>query len=227
MKIILTGCTGRVGAAVLQECINNPAVTTIVALTRRPLDSIVNSSKLTNIILTREQFLEPVSVQTQLHGADACVWALGVPTGATREAELEYPLAFAKIAPQLRTDTTKPFRFVFTSGAGIKYFPAKETDSTWFLGDLRKNKTAAIDQLQQLSGGSNNALQVIVVRPGLVVRRDTLSSWIPGTITFDRLSAAMVAYGFKGPSNGQSFDFVDNGILAKDGQALLSDRQSR
>ena len=71
MKIILTGSTGTVGSAVLENCINNPSVTEIVALTRRPLD--VKSSKLNNII--HKDFLKyDQNVIDQLKGAEGCVW---------------------------------------------------------------------------------------------------------------------------------------------------------
>ncbi|KAH7101366.1 hypothetical protein BKA62DRAFT_184136 [Auriculariales sp. MPI-PUGE-AT-0066] len=225
MKIVLTGSTGRIGAAVLAECIANPAVTSIVALTRRPLDITVSSPKLTNIVVTREQFLEPKLIQAQLQGADACVWAMGVPRNGTREVEVEYPLAFARIASQLRADATKPFRLVFTSGAVVKLLAAKDTDSPWFLGEERKMKTAVVDQLELLATGSDSQLEVTVVRPSLVVETGTLMSWLPATITFERLSAAMVLYALGGSTSHSTFKFVENDALGTDGEAVLASRR--
>lgn len=71
MKVILTGSTGFIGAGVLQSCIANPSITSIVALTRRPLE--INNSKLHNII--QKDFLNyDKEVLDQLKGAEACVW---------------------------------------------------------------------------------------------------------------------------------------------------------
>ena len=71
MKIILTGSTGTVGSAVLKRCIAHPSITSIVALTRRPLD--VKDAKLSNII--HKDFLKyDKDVLDQLRGAEACIW---------------------------------------------------------------------------------------------------------------------------------------------------------
>lgn len=71
MKVILTGSTGTVGSAVLQRCIDHPEITSIVALTRRPLD--VTSPKLNNIL--HEDFLTyDEDVIDQMKGAQACIW---------------------------------------------------------------------------------------------------------------------------------------------------------
>ncbi len=71
MKVIVTGSTGTVGSAVLQQCIENPAVTSVVALTRRPLE--VKDPKLNNII--HKDFLNyDEEVLKQLKGAQACIW---------------------------------------------------------------------------------------------------------------------------------------------------------
>ena len=138
MKVILTGSTGRVGSAVLAECIANTAVTSIVTLTRRPLDS--TSPKVTNVVVARDEFLNPSSLRDKLAGSDACIWALGTPQPDSREVEVEYPLAMARLSPQLRADTSRPFTFILTSGAVLRFMSAKETDNTWIMSEPRKIK---------------------------------------------------------------------------------------
>jgi hypothetical protein len=100
MKVIVTGCTGQIGSAVLLHCLENPAVSHIYALSRRPLSvdftklavSFVGSgninSKLTSII--HEDFSSyPDALLDQLAGADTCIWSLGViprkGAGCTRD----------------------------------------------------------------------------------------------------------------------------------------------
>jgi len=138
MKVILTGSTGRIGSPVLAECIANPAITSIVTLTRRPLEP--TSPKVTNVVLTPDGFLDPSSIREELAGAAACIWALGTPHANSREVEVEYPLAMARLSPQLRTNSSQPFTFVFTSGALHRYLAVKETDNLWFMSELRKMK---------------------------------------------------------------------------------------
>ena len=72
MKIILTGATGFIGAEVLQQCLANPAITSIVALSRRPMDS-VSDPKLKVVIL--EDFtVYGDEVMRELDGSEACIW---------------------------------------------------------------------------------------------------------------------------------------------------------
>ena len=71
MKVFITGSTGRVGGGVLQECLANPQITSVVALTRRPLD--IKDPKLNNVI--QKDFLHyDDDVIEQLKGAEACIW---------------------------------------------------------------------------------------------------------------------------------------------------------
>jgi uncharacterized protein YbjT (DUF2867 family) len=71
MKVILTGATGRIGSGVLKQCLANPDVQSVVALTRRPLD--VKDPKIENVI--HKDFLNYDSeTREKLKGADACIW---------------------------------------------------------------------------------------------------------------------------------------------------------
>jgi nucleoside-diphosphate-sugar epimerase len=71
MKVILTGATGTIGSGVLKQCLANPEVQSVIALTRRPLD--VKDTKIENII--HRDFLNYDSeTREKLKGADACIW---------------------------------------------------------------------------------------------------------------------------------------------------------
>jgi nucleoside-diphosphate-sugar epimerase len=73
MKVIILGSTGFIGKEVLQKCIENPAITSIISLSRRDLPKEVINPKLTVVIM--ENFkIYPDSVLEQLQGADACIW---------------------------------------------------------------------------------------------------------------------------------------------------------
>jgi uncharacterized protein YbjT (DUF2867 family) len=76
MKFIITGCTGFIGGEVLSQCLRNPIITSVVALSRRPLpDSVGNDPKLKTVIL-KDFNSYPVPVLKELAGADACIWYL-------------------------------------------------------------------------------------------------------------------------------------------------------
>jgi len=79
MKLIVTGATGLVGTEVILQCMKNPKITSIIALSRRPVKAPENAgkdadtSKLKNIIVN--DFTNyPDDIKTQLADADACIW---------------------------------------------------------------------------------------------------------------------------------------------------------
>lgn len=73
MKVLLFGSTGFIGNEVLNRCLKTPAITSIIALSRRPLPEEVANPKLTVVIV--ENFkVYPDSVLEELKSADACIW---------------------------------------------------------------------------------------------------------------------------------------------------------
>lgn len=74
VKIVLTGGTGLIGSACLTHCLAHPAISTVVALTRRPIDSPDSqNTKLKNIIVTDFSSLSE-EVQVEFTSSDACIW---------------------------------------------------------------------------------------------------------------------------------------------------------
>jgi nucleoside-diphosphate-sugar epimerase len=74
MKFILTGCTGFIGGEVLYQCLQNPSITAVVALTRRKLpEALTTNPKLKEVIM-KDFNSYPESVLKELSGADACIW---------------------------------------------------------------------------------------------------------------------------------------------------------
>jgi uncharacterized protein YbjT (DUF2867 family) len=77
MKILLTGSTGFIGSEVLSQCLAHPAITSIIALSRRPLPESItkekDTSKLKTVIV--EDFTKwEDDVLRDCEGAEACIW---------------------------------------------------------------------------------------------------------------------------------------------------------
>lgn len=73
MKVILLGSTGFIGREVFHQCLKDPAITSLIALSRRDLPEAAVNPKLTVVII--DDFKNyPGSVLEQLKDADACIW---------------------------------------------------------------------------------------------------------------------------------------------------------
>lgn len=73
MKIILTGSTGFVGGEVLNQCLKTPAVTSIIALSRRNLPQAATNPKI-HVVILKDFLVYSDAILEQLKGADACIW---------------------------------------------------------------------------------------------------------------------------------------------------------
>lgn len=118
MKIIITGTTGMVGEGVLLECLDNPEITEVLSVSRKPTDIL--HSKLNEYIVA--DFLSLKENDEKLKGYDACFFCAGVSSVGMKEEEYR----------RISYDTTMNFAravnpnpqmsFIYVSGGG--------TDST-------------------------------------------------------------------------------------------------
>jgi uncharacterized protein YbjT (DUF2867 family) len=74
MKVILTGSTGFVGREVLEQCLNNSSITSVIALSRRELPpSAVDHPKL-KVAIVKDFLSYPDSLLQDIKGGEACIW---------------------------------------------------------------------------------------------------------------------------------------------------------
>lgn len=76
MKLVIVGGTGLVATELIRQGLRLPEITSLVALSRRPVQPDVDdsdTSKFENILVQDyAQFSD--STKTALTGADACIW---------------------------------------------------------------------------------------------------------------------------------------------------------
>ena len=113
IKVIITGITGMVGEGVLLECLQNPEVTAVLAVCRKPLDQ--THPKLQTFLAPNFLDLDPGSFQ--LKGYDACFYCAGVSSNGLLEEEytritFDTTIHFATVASQLNPNIV----FNFVSG---------------------------------------------------------------------------------------------------------------
>ncbi|MFE5941983.1 NAD(P)H-binding protein [Streptomyces sp. NPDC056480] len=117
--MILFGASGMVGQGVLRACLEDPEVTEVLAVARRPLGR--TAAKLREVL--HADFTDLTPIADDLGGADACFYCLGVSAAGRDAAEYEtitytYTLEAARVVAAENPGLT----FVYVSGEG--------TDST-------------------------------------------------------------------------------------------------
>lgn len=87
MKVILTGATGFIGNEVLRQLLQNPKISLITVITRRPLPDELGSPKIRQVICKEElEWLEwGPSMMRWVDGSEACIWY------ARKYASLNWP----------------------------------------------------------------------------------------------------------------------------------------
>lgn len=114
MKVIITGTTGMVGEGVLHECLDNPKITEVLSVSRKPTGII--HSKLKEYIVA--DFLSLHENDEKLKGYDACFFCAGVSSVGMKEEEYrrityDTTMNFAKAL-----NPNPQMSFVYVSGGG-------------------------------------------------------------------------------------------------------------
>ena len=115
MKLILFGATGMVGAGALREALADPDVDEVLSISRRSRG--VTHRKLRELLMA--DLFDFASVETQVTGWDAAIWAVGISSigqdeRAYAKVTEELTLVWARGLLRLNPD----FSFCYCSAAG-------------------------------------------------------------------------------------------------------------
>jgi len=123
MKIIISGVTGFIGAEVLRQALVHPQVTSVIALSRKPLTGPDSTNPKIKTILMEDFEQYPDSVLSELKGARGCVWALGLVKPGDLDLYRRINVTFHEKASQAFANSLAPelekgqkFRFAYISG---------------------------------------------------------------------------------------------------------------
>ncbi|PYI03162.1 hypothetical protein BO78DRAFT_375696 [Aspergillus sclerotiicarbonarius CBS 121057] len=182
MKIILVGSTGFIGQQILTQCLHNPSITSIIALSRRALPATVSSNPKLTVRIHDDFLTYPAPLIDDLKGAEACIWALGNnrsdPT-TSRRINIEYTMAAIRTFDQHLTPATPQgrFRFVYVSGGMAE---RDQDRSLWVAGGLRKIRGQVENELIAYERSSEGGVEVYIARPAMVLSR----GWSVRTVVF-------------------------------------------
>ncbi|KAF4633899.1 hypothetical protein G7Y89_g4214 [Cudoniella acicularis] len=209
MKFILTGCTGFIGSEVLSQCLRNPSITSIIALSRRELPKAVANDPKLKVLIMKDFNNYPDSVIKELSGADACIWCMGTTAGI-RELEVDYLFAFGNAFAKTIPETKKRFRYLHLSGSATERDPEK---ALWMKSEMRKMKGEA--KLNMFSFTKKEETQglweTLIVKSGFVIQKEVKSprdflGWMAGnkfTLRVDELAAFMIDASANGWGNSE------------------------
>ncbi|GAF43635.1 NAD(P)H-binding protein [Rhodococcus wratislaviensis] len=115
MNVAIFGVTGMVGQGVVHECLADPRVESVLALTRSP--SSIRHPKLTQVL--HDDFADLTRLAHRFEDIDACFYCLGV--SAVGVSESEYRLItfdFTVAAAQMFASRNPSITFVYVSAQG-------------------------------------------------------------------------------------------------------------
>jgi hypothetical protein len=229
MKVILTGVTGFIGSEVLTQCLCDPTITSVVALSRRPLLADITKDPKVSVVIMEDFTVYSEEVISKMEGADACIWATG--TREALETETTYPLAFCNAIALSVARQKKPFRYIHLSGILAEKDQSK---CLLFLQKYRHVKGRA--ELSVLDFQSNEAKlrggywQSFIVKPSMVLPKKGeksdlrwLGSVFIGSVDVDELAAAMIDIG----RNGSEEQIFNNAECVMRGRAALDMERER
>jgi len=120
MKVIIFGATGMVGQGVLRECLRDPNVESVLAISRGASGQTVNRKtdpKLREVVHT--DFLNYDALRGEFAGFDACFFCLGISSaGMTEERYRVITYDYTLTAARTLAAVNPGMTFIYVSGMG-------------------------------------------------------------------------------------------------------------
>lgn len=150
-----------VGEGVLLECLDNPAVSNILVVGRRPCG--IAHQKLTELVVNDLAALSPAESKA-LTGYDACYFCAGVSSVGKKEAEyskLTYNMTINFAEEYKKANPGKPLVFCYVSGYGTDSTAAEKSMWARVKGRTENKLLEIFSQEGKPSGG-------YMFRPGIM-----------------------------------------------------------
>ncbi|CRG83419.1 hypothetical protein PISL3812_00770 [Talaromyces islandicus] len=172
MKLLVVGATGFIGGEVLRQALRNPAITSVVAITRREIPPPAEHGDKFRCFVLEDWISEyPESLQNIIKGADACIWSLAITPSQSRNMDFahvttvcyDYTLHALKSMAVL---ANKPFHFIYVSGVLIERDQTKELS---YLAEYRHMRGRTENALLEFADkAETGSVQVTSTKPGAI-----------------------------------------------------------
>lgn len=159
MKVIVLGASGMVGMGALREALADPEVTSVLVVGRSAAG--VSHPKLRELLMP--DLFDVASVESQLVGYDACLWAIGVSSVGLDEAayaRVTETLTLTWARTLLRLNPRISFCYCSAGGAGGA-------------GMWARVRRRVEGELQAMPFAHAGAVRPAMIRPGAGIRSKT------------------------------------------------------
>ncbi|KAK8036948.1 hypothetical protein PG991_001262 [Apiospora marii] len=233
MKLVIGGSTGFVGTELLRQALTNPAVTSIVGVSRRetkvPEGSSDGVGKLKSVVC--DDFTSyPDPLKKELEDADACIWTIAITPSKMKETPWDevvkitrdYALTALHTMADMRPATEGPLRFVYISG---HFAPRDRSHVVKQLTDFGLVEVALLRgqleaQILDYAEQSDNKVVACIAKPGMIHGPGMDVRTVPGlpNIELQDIAAALLDQAV----NGFAKDTLSNDDMSQMGQHVLA-----
>ncbi|KAF5589025.1 uncharacterized protein FSUBG_11276 [Fusarium subglutinans] len=162
------GATGYIGAGVLRQALTFPDITSVIAVTRLPLEQ--TAAKLQNFIVP-DYGTYSAAAKEAFAGAGACIWTVGVtPRRAfrmdpedVRKVCQDYTMA--GLEAMRSSGVLRPFRVAYLSGVAVS---RDVNQSLWIAPKYRRIRATAENQVVAFAKDSDGAVEAVIAKPGSI-----------------------------------------------------------
>ncbi|KAI8945161.1 hypothetical protein F4801DRAFT_594378 [Xylaria longipes] len=223
MKVLITGASGSIGGGCLIQCLAHPSISTVVAFVRRELPGDVSNHPKLKTVLIKDFSQWPEDVLKVHADAVGMIWTIGSYKGS-READLEYPLAFIEsMARVLETNPTRlRFRYVHLGGMFTRQDQEKKL---LFLDYPRKIRGLAETKVIEFADSHENIWRTFVVRPGGVATKDIMGSRTVAAVLGENWCVLVEELGafmtYLATDGEEEISVIQNARIVRKGRELL------
>ncbi|KAI1444283.1 NAD(P)-binding protein [Annulohypoxylon stygium] len=189
MKLIVSGATGFVAKEVIRQSLSISEITSIIALARKPVSAPeklpegADVSKLRSVVV-KDYDQYPEDVRKEFAGASACIWTVAITPSKSKMYDFEEVKRICQTCTLsgfnaiYESGVSKPFRFLYTSGAATERDQTKtprfQPQYSLMRGETETKVLALASELDRV--------EACVAKPGFITAPGEILKSIAGTM---------------------------------------------
>ncbi|KAF4445860.1 NAD(P)-binding protein [Fusarium austroafricanum] len=201
MKLIVIGASGYVGSEIIRQSLKLPQLTSVVAVSRNSVSPPAGTTPTRfESVVVEDYGSYPEHVRAAFHHADACIWTVGITPmtyeslDPTQARKICIDDTVTGLQAMIDSSPTKPFRFLYMSGADAE---TDQTKTPSFMPEYFLMRGEAENQVMSFVRQHPGEVVACVARPGFIIDEHTdvqgLKARMPKDITVIRVESVAAA----------------------------------